>query len=97
MYVKVWCESDGRRTPGYNSATAVGMIATQRLGIAFLTYLNIYRDQHNGCQYWQRQKLTQHAVVRPMGRHRHVPVTIVMHTIGAFRLYALASFMDVNR
>lgn len=58
MYVKFWCESDGRRSPGYNSATAVGTIAAQRLGITLLTYMNIYRDsQHNGCQQRQREEL----------------------------------------
>jgi hypothetical protein len=58
MYVKFWCESDGRRSPGYNSATAVGTIAAQRLGITFLTYMNIYRDSYyNGCQHWQCEEL----------------------------------------
>ena len=98
MYVKVWCESDGWRSPGYISATAVGTIAAQRLGIAFLTYMNIYRDSYCcSCQQNQCQKLAQHAVVRPMGCHRHVTVTTVVHTISAFRLYSLTSLVDVNR
>ena len=98
MYVKVWYESDGRRSPGYISATVVGTIAAQRLGMAFLTYMNIYRDsQHNGCQHRQREELTQHAVVHPMGHHRHVAVTTVVHTIGTFRLYGLTGLMDMNR
>ena len=58
MYVKVWCKSDGWRSPGYNSATAVGTIAAQRLGAEFLTYMNIYRDSHHkGCQHRQREEL----------------------------------------
>ena len=49
MYVKVWEKSDRRRSPGNDVATAGGMTAAQRLGVIFLTYMDIYRDsQHNG-------------------------------------------------
>ena len=46
MYVKFWGESDRRRSPGNNDATAGGMTAAQRLGVIFLTYMDIYRDSH---------------------------------------------------
>ncbi len=98
MYVESGVKSDGWRSPGYISATAVDTIAAQRLGAEFLTHMNIYRDSHhNGCQHRQREELAQHAIVRPMGCHRHVTMTTVVHTVGAFRLYGLASLMDMNR
>ena len=90
--------SGGRRPSRYNSAIAGSMTIAYWLGAGFLTYMNIYRDsQHNGCQHRQREELTQHAVVHPMGHHRHVAVTTVVHTIGTFRLYGLTGLMDMNR
>ena len=98
MYVKFWCESDGRRSPGYNSARAVGTIAAQRLGITLLTYMNIYCDSHHcGCQHRQCQELATYAVVCPCGCHRHVTVTTMVYAVGTLRLYGLTCFVDVNR
>ena len=52
MFVKVWFESDGRRSSGYNSTTANGMTIAYRLGAEFLTNMNIYHDSyHNSCQH----------------------------------------------
>ena len=66
MYVKVWCESDGWRSPGYISAIAGSMTIAYWLGAEILTYMNIYRDSHHsGCQHCQSQELTQHAVMLP--------------------------------
>ena len=83
-------ESDRRRTARYDDATAGSMIAAQRLGIAFLTNMNIYRDSnHSSCQHRKREKLTQHAVVRPCCRRRQVTVTITVHAIRAFSISRL--------
>ena len=84
MFVKVWFESDGRRSSGYNSTT--------------LTNMNIYHDSyHNSCQHRQSEELTQHAVVRPCGSSRQMTMTIVMHAVAAFCVTCLWSFVDVQR
>ena len=91
-------ESERRRPPCYNGATADGTEAAQRLGTTCFTYMNIYYgSRHSGCQHCQRQELAKYAVVRPRYHCRQVAVTTVMHAIGTFRLYRLTSFMDVNR
>ena len=98
MFVKVWFESDGRRSSGYNSTTANGMTIAYRLGAEFLTNMNIYHDSyHNSCQHRQSEELTQHAVVRPCGSSRQMTMTIVIHAVAAFCVTCLWSFVDVQR
>jgi hypothetical protein len=66
MYVKSLCESDRWRPSGINDATVGGITAAQRLGVIFLTYMNIYRDSHcSSRQHGQRQKLTEYTIVYP--------------------------------
>ena len=90
--------SGGRRPSRYNSAIAGSMTIAYWLGAEILTYMNIYRDSHHsGCQHRQSQELTQHAVVLPCGHSCQVTMTTMVYTVGTFRLYGLASFMDVNR
>ena len=85
MYVKVWGKSDKRRPSANDGATADDMTAAQRLGMRFLTYMDIYRDGHqNGSQHRQREELTQYAVVRPSCHGCQVPVAIMMHTVATF-------------
>ncbi len=82
---KLLQESDRRRTALEGGATADSMTVAQRLGMIFLTYMNIYRDSHhNGCQHRQREELTQHAVVRPCCRGRYVTVAMMMHAVATF-------------
>ena len=58
MYVKSLGGSGRRRSPGNDGTTADGMTAAQRLGVIFLTYMDIYCDSHqNGCQHRQREEL----------------------------------------
>ena len=98
MYVKKRGASGGRRPSRYNSAIAGSMTIAYWLGAGFLTYMNIYRDSHHsGCQHRQSQELTQHAVVLPRGHSSQVAMTTMVYTVGTFRLYGLASFMDMNR
>ena len=98
MYVKIWGESDRWRSPGNDGATADGMTAAQRLGEIFLTYMDIYHDcHHNGSQHREREKLAQHAVMRPSCHSRQMAVAIMMHAISALRFYCLTCFMNVNR
>ena len=47
MYVKVWGKSNKRRPSANDGATADDMTAAQRLGMRFLTYMDIYRDSHH--------------------------------------------------
>ena len=87
-----------KRRPSRNdSATAGSTKAAHKLGLTFLTYMNIYRDSHHsGCQHGQRQKLAEHTVVRPRSR-RHVTMTTMVLAVGTFCFYCLTSFMDMNR
>ena len=74
------------------------MTAAQRLGVIFLTYMDIYRDSHQyGSQHRQRKELAQHTVVRPGCHSRQVAVTIMVHAVSALRFYCLTCFMNVNR
>ena len=92
-------DSDGRRSPCNNDTTAGSVTAAQRLGVNFLTYMNIYHDSnHSGCQYGERQKLAEYAVVRPRCILGQVAVTTMMHAVGTFRLCDYHTFlMHVNR
>ena len=82
--------SDRRRAARYDDTTAGSMIAAQRLGIALFTNMFIYCDSnHSSCQHRKREKLTQHAVVRPCCRRRQVTVTIMVHAIRAFSISRL--------
>ena len=95
---KVYWESDGRRTSGNNSATAGGMVAAQKLGMEFLTYMNIYPDsQQNGRQHGQRQQLTQHTVVQVGRDLRQMAPAVVVQTLRKRGLRALSRLMDVKR
>ena len=97
MYVKKGASGDWRPSR-YNSAIAGSMTIAYWLGAEILTYMNIYRDSHHsGCQHRQSQELTQHAVVLPRGHSSQVAMTTMVYTVGTFRLYGLASFMDMNR
>ena len=91
--------SDRRRPPRNNDTTAGGMAATQRLGVVFLTYMNIYRDSNqSGCQYGERQELTKYTVVRPRCILGQVAMTTMMHAVGTFRLRNYHTvLMHVNR
>ena len=83
-------ESERRRPALEGGATAGGIIATQRLGIAFLTNMNIYRDSHHSsCQHRQRQELAQHTVVRPSCHSRQMAMTIMVYAVSAFRVDCL--------
>ena len=83
-------ESERRRPALEGGATAGSIIATQRLGIAFFTNMNIYCDSnHSSCQHRQREELTQHAVVRPCGHSRQMAVTIMVYAVSAFRVDCL--------
>ena len=98
MYVKVWEKSDRRRSPGNDVATAGGMTAAQRLGVIFLTYMDIYRDSHqNGCQHRQREELAQHAVMRPSCHSRQMAVTIMVHAVTTFCISRLWDFVNMKR
>ena len=98
MYVKVWGKSDRRRPPGNDVATAGGMTAAQRLGVIFLTYMDIYRDGHqNGSQHRQREELTQHAVVRPSCHGCQVAMAIMVHAVATFCICRLWDFMNMKR
>lgn len=71
------------------------MTTAQRLGMTFLTYLNICLDgQHSGRQRCQRQELAEHTVVRPCCRRGHVTVAAVVNTVGTLGL-AYRSFCSV--
>ena len=90
--------SGGRRPSSYISTIAGSMTIAYWLGAEILTYMNIYRDSHHsGCQHRQSQEQTQHAVVFPRGHSSQVTMTTMVYTVGTFRLYGLASFMDMNR
>ena len=90
--------SDRRRSSGYDDATAGGMITSQRLGMVFPTYMNIYCNSYkSSCLHSQRQELTEHTVVCPRCHRRQVAVTVVVHTIGTLRPDTLNRFMQVNR
>ena len=82
MYVKSLGGSGRRRSPGNDGATADGMTAAQRLGVIFLTYMDIYCDSHHdSCQHRQREELAQHAVVRPSCHSRQMAVAIMVHAV----------------
>ena len=98
MYVKVWGKSDRRRSPGNDVATAGSMTSAQRLGVIFLTYMNIYCDSHhNGCQHRQRKELAQYAVMRPSCHSSQMAVTIMVHAITAFCISRLWDFVNMKR
>ena len=98
MYVKVWGNSDRRRSPGNDNATADGMKAAQRLGVIFLTYMDIYRNSHySGCQHRQREELAQYAVMRPSCHCRQVAVTIMVYAVTTFSICRLWDFVNVKR
>jgi hypothetical protein len=102
MYInnvcKSWGKSDRRRPPGNNRATADGMRAAQRLGVIFLTYMDIYHNSHqNGCQHRQREELAQHAVMRPSCHSRQVAVTIMVHAVATFCICRLRDFVNMKR
>ena len=75
------------------------MAATQRLGVIFLTYMNIYHDSNqSGCQYGERQELAEYAVVCPRCILGQVALTTMMHTVGTFGLCNNHTvLMHVNR
>ena len=66
VYVRNLWESGKRRAARNDDATTGGLIATQRLGMILLTYMNKYRDSHHSsCQHGECQQLAKHAVMRP--------------------------------
>ena len=75
------------------------MTTAQRLGMTFLTYLNICLDgQHSGRQRCQRQELAEHTVVRPRRHRGHMPVATVVNTVGTLGLaYRCSCFVHMNR
>ena len=98
IYVKVWGESDRWRSPGNDGATADGMTAAQRLGEIFLTYMDIYHDcHHNGSQHREREKLAQHAVMRPSCHSRQMAVTIMVYAVTTFSISRLWDFVNMKR
>ena len=98
MYVKVWGKSNKRRPSANDGATADDMTAAQRLGMIFLTYMDIYRDSHhNGCQHRQREELAQHAVVRPSSHSCQVTMAIMVYAVATFRISRLRDFVNMKR
>ena len=82
MYVKVWGKSDKRRPSANDGATADDMTAAQRLGMRFLTYMDIYRDSHhNGCQH----------------RQREVTMAIMVYAVATFCISRLWDFVNMKR
>ena len=96
------CKSQGklnrRRSPGNDGATADGMTAAQRLGVMFLTYMDIYGDSHhNGYQHRQREELAQHAVVCPCCHRRQVAVAMMVYTLATFCISCQRDFVKMKR
>ena len=73
------------------------MTAAQRLGVIFLTDIDIYRDSHqNGCQHRQREELAQHAVMRPSSHSRQVAVATMMHAVATICISRLLNFVNMK-
>ncbi len=98
MYVKSLGESGRWRSPGNDGTTADGMTAAQRLGVIFLTYMDIYCDSHHdSCQHRQREELAQHAVMRPSCHSCQVAVAIMVYAVATFCISRLRDFVNMKR
>ena len=90
---------EGRRTSGYDDATAGSLKAAQRLGVANRWNMNkCCYSNYCGCKHGECKKLAQYAIVRPSGGLRQVAVAAMVHAVGTLGIgWWYAVLVRVNR